>query len=59
VALAKTFGCEAVVLTKPYGQTFPLDEVKALLTPDVKAVFVQATETSPVCAMTWPDSPAW
>jgi aspartate aminotransferase-like enzyme len=46
VALAKTFGCEAVVLTKPYGQTFPLDEVKALLTPDVKAVFVQATETS-------------
>jgi aspartate aminotransferase-like enzyme len=46
VSLAKAFGCDAVVLSKPYGQTFPLDEVKALLTPDIKAVFVQATETS-------------
>jgi len=46
VALAKAYGCKPEVLTKPYGETFPLDEVKALLTPDVKAVFVQATETS-------------
>jgi aspartate aminotransferase-like enzyme len=46
VALAKAFGCNTQVLTKPYGQTFPIDEVKALLTPDVKVVFVQATETS-------------
>ena len=33
VALAKAFGCQAVVLTKPYGQTFSIEEVKALLTP--------------------------
>jgi aspartate aminotransferase-like enzyme len=46
VSLAKAFRCETVVLSKPYGQTFTLDEVKAALTPDVKAVFVQATETS-------------
>lgn len=46
VALAKAFHCETVVLSKPYGQTFPMKEVQALLTPDVKAVFVQATETS-------------
>jgi aspartate aminotransferase-like enzyme len=46
VSLVKAFHCDAVVLSKPYGQTFPIAEVKALLTPDVKAVFVQATETS-------------
>ena len=46
VSLVKAFHCEAVVLSKPYGQTFPIEEVKALLTPDIKAVFVQATETS-------------
>jgi aspartate aminotransferase-like enzyme len=46
VALAKAFGCETVVLNKPYGETFPIAEVEALLTPDVKAVFVQANETS-------------
>lgn len=46
VSLAKAFHCETVVLSKPYGQTFTIKEVQALLTPDVKAVFVQATETS-------------
>ena len=46
VSLAKAFHCETVVLSKPYGQTFSIEEVQALLTPDVKAVFVQATETS-------------
>jgi aspartate aminotransferase-like enzyme len=45
-ALTKAFHCDSVVLSKPYGQTFPIKEVEALLTPDVKAVFVQATETS-------------
>ncbi len=44
--LAKAFGCEPVVLSAPYGQTFDLAEVKKALTPDIKAVFVQATETS-------------
>ena len=46
VSLAKAFHCETVVLSKPYGQTFPIKEVQALLMLDVKAVFVQATETS-------------
>ena len=46
VSLAKAFDCETVVLSKPYGQTLSMQEVKPLLTPDVKAVFVQATETS-------------
>src|SRR6202158_5831517 len=46
VSLTKAFGCQTVVLSNPYGQTFPIQEVQALLTADVKAVFVQATETS-------------
>jgi aspartate aminotransferase-like enzyme len=44
--LAKAFGCEPIVLSAPYGQTFDLAEVKKALTPDIKAVFMQATETS-------------
>jgi aspartate aminotransferase-like enzyme len=44
--LAKAFGCEPVVLSAPYGQTFDLAEVKKALTPGTKAVFMQATETS-------------
>jgi aspartate aminotransferase-like enzyme len=45
-ALNKTFGCNVDVLSRPYGETFSLDEVRARLTPDVRAVFVQATESS-------------
>src|SRR5246127_168402 len=44
--LAKAFGCNVDVLSVPYGQTFSLDEVRARVTPDVRAVFVQATESS-------------
>jgi aspartate aminotransferase-like enzyme len=44
--LAKAFGCNVGVLSSPYGSTFSLDEVRAKLTPDVRAVFVQATESS-------------
>src|SRR5208337_3578079 len=44
--LAKAFGCKVEVLSAPYGETFSLDEVRAKLTPDVRAVFVQATESS-------------
>src|SRR6266496_4072813 len=44
--LAKAFGCNADVLSVPYGQTFSLDEIRAKLTSDVKAVYVQATESS-------------
>lgn len=45
-ALAKAFGCQVDLLSKPYGETFPLSEVKSALRPDTKAVFVQATESS-------------
>jgi aspartate aminotransferase-like enzyme len=44
--LAKAFGCHVDVLSVPYGETFSLDEIRAKLTPDVRAVFVQATESS-------------
>jgi len=44
--LAKAFGCNVDVLSVPYGQTFSLDEIRARITPDIRAVFVQATESS-------------
>ena len=44
--LAKAFGCTVDVLSAPYGETFSLSDVRAKLTPDVRAVFVQATESS-------------
>src|ERR1700761_6388576 len=45
-ALAKAFGCEVDMVSVPYGQTFDLDEVKASLKLETRAVFVQANETS-------------
>jgi aspartate aminotransferase-like enzyme len=44
--LAKAFGCNVDVLSAPYGTTFSLDDVRAKLTPDLRAVFLQATESS-------------
>jgi aspartate aminotransferase-like enzyme len=44
--LAKAFGCNVDVLSAPYGETFSLTDIRAKLTPDVSAVFVQATESS-------------
>ncbi len=44
--LAKAFGCVVEVLSGPYGQTLSLDDVRQKLTPDVRAVYVQATESS-------------
>jgi aspartate aminotransferase-like enzyme len=44
--LAKAFGCNVEVLSKPYGETFSLDEIQSKLTPEVRAVFAQATESS-------------
>ncbi|MGA9042797.1 MAG: alanine--glyoxylate aminotransferase family protein [Terriglobales bacterium] len=44
--LAKAYGCTIELISKPYGDTFSLDEVRAKLTPDVKAVYVQANESS-------------
>lgn len=45
-SLGKAFGCQVDTLTAPYGQTFSIEEVRARLKPDVKAVYMQATETS-------------
>jgi aspartate aminotransferase-like enzyme len=44
--LAKAFGCNVDVVSAPYGETFSLNDIRAKLTPDVRAVFVQATESS-------------
>ena len=44
--LAKAFGCKVELVSAPYGETFSLEEVKSKLTPDVRAVYLQATESS-------------
>jgi aspartate aminotransferase-like enzyme len=44
--LAKAYGCTVDLVERPYGETFSLDEVRAKLTPETRAVYVQATESS-------------
>ena len=44
--LAKAFGCKVDVLSVPYGETFSLEAIQSRVTSDVRAVFVQATESS-------------
>jgi aspartate aminotransferase-like enzyme len=44
--LAKAYGCGVDVIEKPYGETFTLDEIRSKLTPETKAVYLQATESS-------------
>ena len=44
--LAKAFGCKVDGVSAPYGKTFDLAEVQRALGAHVRAVFVQATETS-------------
>jgi aspartate aminotransferase-like enzyme len=44
--LTKAFGCNVDVLSAPYGETFSLSDIRAKLTSEVRAVFVQATESS-------------
>ena len=44
--LAQAFGCQVEVLSSPYGQTFSAAQVREKLTPGVRAVYVQATESS-------------
>jgi aspartate aminotransferase-like enzyme len=46
VGLAKAFGCHVDLLSVPSGQTFLLEDIRARLNPLVRAVFVQATESS-------------
>ncbi len=45
-ALGKAFGCAVDVVTKPYGETFTTEEIKAGLKLETRCVFVQANETS-------------
>src|ERR1700674_5901415 len=45
-ALAKAFGCLVETVSAPYGETFSLDEVRGKLTPEVRCVYTQATESS-------------
>src|SRR6201997_5462483 len=47
--LARAFGCQVELVTAEYGQTFLLDELRARLTPDVRAIYMQATESSTGC----------
>ena len=44
--LAKAFGCSVELVSAPYGETFPLDQVRGKLTSEIRAVYVQATESS-------------
>jgi len=45
-SLAKAFGCSVDTVTASYGETFSLDEVRRKLTPDIRCVYLQATESS-------------
>jgi aspartate aminotransferase-like enzyme len=44
--LTKAFQCAVDEVSVPYGETFSLEPVRAKLTPEVCAVYVQATESS-------------
>ncbi len=45
-SLAKAFGCAVETVTAPYGETFSMDAIRAKLTPDIRCVYMQATESS-------------
>jgi aspartate aminotransferase-like enzyme len=45
-SLAKAFGCAVETVTAPYGETFSLQEVRRKLSPDIRCVYMQATESS-------------
>jgi len=44
--LAEAFGCVVEIVSVPYGETFVLEEIRQKLTPEIRAVYVQATESS-------------
>jgi aspartate aminotransferase-like enzyme len=44
--LTKAFGCSVEVISAPYGETLSLDEIRRKLTPEIRAVYMQATESS-------------
>jgi aspartate aminotransferase-like enzyme len=45
-SLAKAFGCAVETVTAPYGETISLEELHHKLTPEIRCVYVQATESS-------------
>ncbi len=45
-SLANAFGCAVETVTAPYGETFVLDDVRRKLTPEIRCVYMQATESS-------------
>jgi aspartate aminotransferase-like enzyme len=45
-ALTKAFGCAVDTVTAPYGETFSLDDIRRKLTPEIRCVYMQATESS-------------
>ena len=44
--LTKAFGCNVDIISAPYGETIPLDPLHQKLSDDIRAVYVQATESS-------------
>src|ERR1700686_536034 len=44
--LAKAFGCAVAIVSVPYGETLSLKDIEQKITPDIRAVYVQATESS-------------
>jgi len=46
VSLAKAFGCAVETVSAPYGATFSLEAVREKLTPEIRCVYMQATESS-------------
>src|SRR6266404_564354 len=45
-SLAKAYGCSVETVTAAYGETISIDEVRRKLTPEMRCVYVQATESS-------------
>ncbi len=46
VEICRAFGCDVQVISAPYGQTPSSADLRAAITPDLRAVFMQATESS-------------
>ena len=44
--LTQAYGCQVEMLSAPYGQTFSAAQLREKITPGVRAVYVQATESS-------------
>jgi aspartate aminotransferase-like enzyme len=47
--LTKAFGCQVELVAAEYGQTFSIDAVRAKLSSDIRALYMQATESSTGC----------